>query len=474
MKQFLSFFVILAICCTFLSPAAFAEEEPKTTIEPIFEDLTENQSQALTDEDYLTTFKADSLKITAKEKFKALYIVWNVIPESYTVTANGKSENYQGDFLHKLIKLDDYIDSIEISCGREEEICQIYLFRDYNFPDFVQQWESPCKQADLMVLSAHADDEYLMFGGTIPYYAKERGLQVQVVYLTAHPDEQPRPHELLDGLWTAGVKNYPVIGIINDIPATPIWTISEAASLYDLEAVKEWFTEQLRRFKPSVLVTHDLKGEYGHGAHKLAAKTATEAIELAGSSENYPDSAQKYGVWEVPKTYLHFWQENAIEMDWEIPLESFGGITAREAAELCYQCHKSQHKYNYTVGYKEKWDCRQFGLYRTLVGNDTKADFMDNITPIKIEETAPETNETSTAPNPSLQATTPSDTSLQATTSSPDEAASDLPITSSPTEASSSSESLNSLLKLTPILIAVLALALIALIVVNVKNKKGK
>ena len=405
MKQFLSFFVILAICCTFLSPAAFAEEEPKTTLEPIFEDLTENQFQVLTDEDYLTTFKADSLKITAKEKFKALYIVWNVIPEAYTVTANGKSEKYQGDFLHKLIKLDDYTNSIEISCGREEEICDIYLFRDYNFPDFVQQWESPCKQADIMVLSAHADDEYLMFGGTVPYYAKERGLQVQVVYLTAHPNEQPRPHELLDGLWTAGVKNYPVIGIIDDIPSTPIWSISEAASLYNLEAVKEWFTEQLRRFKPSVLITHDIKGEYGHGAHKL---------ELAGSSENYPDSAQKYGVWEVPKTYLHFWQENAIEMDWEIPLESFGGITAREAAELCYGCHKSQHKYNYTVGYKEKWDCRQFGLYRSLVGNDAKADFMDNIEPLpKPEKTETEVLEI-TEVSETVSLTAAADTNTQA------------------------------------------------------------
>ena len=414
MKQFLSFFVILAICCTFLSPAAFAEEEPKTTLEPIFEDLTENQFQVLTDEDYLTTFKADSLKITAKEKFKALYIVWNVIPEAYTVTANGKSEKYQGDFLHKLIKLDDYTNSIEISCGREEEICDIYLFRDYNFPDFVQQWESPRKQADIMVLSAHADDEYLMFGGTVPYYAKERGLQVQVVYLTAHPNEQPRPHELLDGLWTAGVKNYPVIGIIDDIPSTPIWSISEAASLYNLEAVKEWFTEQLRRFKPSVLITHDIKGEYGHGAHKLAAKTATEAIELAGSSENYPDSAQKYGVWEVPKTYLHFWQENAIEMDWEIPLESFGGITAREAAELCYGCHKSQHKYNYTVGYKEKWDCRQFGLYRSLVGNDAKADFMDNIEPLpKPEKTETEVLEI-TEVSETVSLTAAADTNTQA------------------------------------------------------------
>lgn len=388
MRRFISFMGIFAMCGVLLSSAAFAEEETENTVKAVFEGLSEQESSNLTDGQYLTLYRGDKLTVTAEEKFRAVYIIWNVIPDFYTINVNGKTEGFEGDFLHKLIKLDDCTDRLEISCGKEEEICDVYLFRNFDFPDFVQQWENPCEQADMMILSAHADDEYLMFGGTIPYYAKERDLRVQVAYLTAHPDEQPRPHELLDGLWTAGVENYPVTGIIDDIPATPIWTIGEAARLYDLEAVTEWFTEQLRRFKPSVLITHDINGEYGHGAHKLAAKTAAEALELAGDPESYPDSAEKYGIWEVPKTYLHFWQENAVEMDWEIPLQSFGGMTAREAAALCYGCHKSQHKYGYIVGYEDKWDCRRFGLYRSLVGADTKADFMDNITPLpKAEET---------------------------------------------------------------------------------------
>ena len=101
-------------------------------------------------------------------------------------------------------------------------------------------------------------------------------------------------------------------------------------------------------------------------------------------------------------------------MDWEIPLESFGGITAREAAELCYGCHKSQHKYNYTVGYKEKWDCRQFGLYRSLVGNDAKADFMDNIEPLpKPEKTETEVLEI-TEVSETVSLTAAADTNTQA------------------------------------------------------------
>lgn len=105
-------------------------------------------------------------------------------------------------------------------------------------------------------------------------------------------------------------------------------------------------------------------------------------------------------------------------MDWEVPLESFGGITAREAAELCYQCHKSQHKYNYTVGYKEKWDCRQFGLYRSLVGNDTKADFMDNIQPLPKPQETEEATQTepteTTGISENVSLTAAADTNTQA------------------------------------------------------------
>lgn len=327
----------------------------------------------------------------------ALYIVWNEPPAEYTVTANGKKICVSDGFLHRLITFDEPSEKIEINAPEGGEICDIYLFEHTeNLPDYVQNWREPCVQADILVFSAHADDELLMFGGTLPYYAGELDLRVQTVYMTTHWEEQPRPHEMLDGLWTAGVENYPVLGIIPDIPYQPIFTLSEAAEFYDFEQISRWFTEQIRRFKPSVIVTHDLKGEYGHAAHKLAAKTASEAVELAGNPEIYPESAEKYGVWNVPKIYLHFYPENTLEMDWERPLESFGGITAREAAALCYDKHKSQHVWGYSVGYQEKWDCRQFGLYRSLVGNDTKADFMDNITPLTIEEPLEtETSETS-------------------------------------------------------------------------------
>lgn len=414
----------LSLCFFLLFFGVIASAEPDTVfLEPKIAELTESEVLDLTDGDYSTAYTADSLTLTlsADKPISAVYIIWNTEPSDYSIYENdinsGVGCTITDRIMHKLIKLQSPCDRIIFKCPDGGSICDIYLFADNNFPDFVQDWRYPCAQADILILSAHADDEFLMFGGTIPYYAKERGLQVQVAYMTNHWEEQPRPHELLDGLWTAGVKNYPVIGIIPDIPYQPIFTLSEAAQLYDFEEVKEWFTAQIRRFKPSVIVTHDINGEYGHAAHKLAAKTVVDAVEISADPQAFPDSAEMYGVWDVPKTYLHFWQENSIQMDWEIPLESFGGITAGEAAALCYDKHKSQHIWGYSVNYGENWDCRQFGLYRSLVGSDTNADFMDNITPVTFEEITEPPTETQTEPpaetkpqtEPSTQEIVPAD-----------------------------------------------------------------
>lgn len=381
--------------------------------------VDENTAKLLCDGDCMTAYKkADCIDITlsSERKFTAAYIMWNNIPESYTLTAQNQTVVAEDGFLHKLIEFDEPTDEFRLECKSGGELCDIYLFADSNYPDFVQRWEPPCKQADLLVLSTHADDEYLMFGGTIPYYAKELGLQVQVAYLTTHFDEQPRPHELLNGLWTAGVKNYPLFGVIGDIPLCPIYSLEEAAALYDFNEVLEWFVEQIRIYKPSVIVTHDINGEYGHGAHMLAAKTTQDAVAISADPNSFPDSARKYGVWDVPKTYLHFWGENKITMDWEQPLESFGGITAREAASLAYDQHKSQHKWEYIVGYWKGWDCRQFGLYRTLVGIDEKADFMDHIEPIVIEVVIEEeTTVPETSPEPQTEPVTKKEEITEAT-----------------------------------------------------------
>jgi hypothetical protein len=141
------------------------------------------------------------------------------------------------------------------------------------------------------------------------------------------------------------------------------------------------------------VVSHDLDGEYGHGTHVLCAAALTEAITLAEQSDQYPESAKKFGTHRVEKTYLHLYEENKIEMDWDTPYESLGGKTPFQMTQEGFDCHKSQHwtwfkrwiygnngEITKATQIKTYSPC-QFGLYDTTVGPDQKGgDFMENVT----------------------------------------------------------------------------------------------
>ena len=166
-----------------------------------------------------------------------------------------------------------------------------------------------------------------------------------------------------------------------------------AERIYGKDRFTEFQVEQIRRFKPLVVVTHAENGEYGHGTHVYAAAALTDALILAADPTQYPDSAAAYGPWTVEKTYLHLYPENSITMDWDTPLKSLGGKTPFEVTQEGFACHKSQHWtwfYKWIYGTAESpitqatrvrgySPCR-YGLYDTKVGPDvTGGDFFENV-----------------------------------------------------------------------------------------------
>ena len=62
--------------------------------------------------------------------------------------------------------------------GKGFAISELFLLGEGETPAWVQQWQPTVEDADLMLLFAHPDDEVLFFGGTLPYYAGERQMQV--------------------------------------------------------------------------------------------------------------------------------------------------------------------------------------------------------------------------------------------------------------------------------------------------------
>ena len=262
-------------------------------------------------------------------------------------------------------------------------ITDITLYTDGELPSNVQVWKPECDQADIMLLSSHADDEILFFGGILPYYAGELDLEVQVVYFSQYwTGETIREHEKLDGLWHSGVKNYPYTADFDDIYAD---NLEEAKQIFGYEKTLDFVVEMIRKFKPQVAVAQDENGEYGHGTHMLTAAAMKEAVQISMDSSKYPNSADKYGVWDVPKTYLHLYGENQVILDCRTPLDSFGGKTTLEVAQESYKLHVSQQWCWYYVDDEYEYSCAKFGLYRSAVGVDTGNDLMENLIDYKTQ-----------------------------------------------------------------------------------------
>ncbi len=270
-----------------------------------------------------------------------------------------------------------------------EELC---VFTEGQVPDFVEKWKLPVEgTTDLILFSTHADDEHLFFAGTLPYYAKERGYQVQVVYLTDHHNRMGnvRNREALGGLWAVGVDTYPVFGPFPDFKVSIYEVYDNFERMgYSRNDLLGYVVEQIRRFKPKVVVGHDFAGEYGHSQHMVYAEMLSEAVKISMDPSAFPESAEKYGVWDVPKTYIHLLEDNSIVMDWDQPLNSFDGQTAFEVSiNRGFQAHRSQinaFRYYYD-GYQKaadlpQWNPCYFGLYRSTVGPDiNKNDFFENV-----------------------------------------------------------------------------------------------
>ncbi len=322
----------------------------------------------------------------------SLYILFDRIYGQWTLKACGREFILgKNGYLHEFVDLEALTGGtveeavLEFNRAGDCQLSQIYVFGPGRVPDWVQRWEPPCEQADLMLFSTHIDDEQLYFAGVLPYYAGELRYQVQVAYFTDPFGTHDRPHEQLNGLWTVGVRHYPVWNRFEDAysETTEGAYARQARNGYTKDDIVTAQVRLLRRFKPLVAVGHDINGEYGHGQHKINSETLREALPLAANPAYDPESVSLYGVWDTPKAYIHLWKENRIVMNWDRPLARFGGKTAFQMTQEGFWCHESQRRIplfsNWIYGergevsmashIKQYSPCR-YGLFRTLVGPD--------------------------------------------------------------------------------------------------------
>lgn len=352
----------------------------------------------LKDENYktYTKFNADSIiEISNNIPIKSLYILYEFKGYQGKLTFNNKSiEIGKNNFIHEYIELPEETNNVKLQYSEDTIIADIYTFSKGKKPDYIQSWKANTVETDLLLFSTHSDDEHLMFAGVLPTYVS-RNYNVQVAYMTNHGNNNSsRFHELLNGLWVAGVTNYPEIGPFPDQHSRGYQEAINNLEKINLEPadIMNWQVETIRKYRPSVVVGHAENGEYGHGQHRLNSKCLEKAVEESGNPK-YKTSKYK-NIWEVKKTYIHLYEHNQIIIDIDVPLEYFNGLTAFQISQLAFKEHKSQM----SGGWVYKWLCgpngteitsssqltkyfpNRYGLYKSIVGNDkSKNDFFENL-----------------------------------------------------------------------------------------------
>lgn len=386
--------VVLLLAFLYGGQAAFAEEARNIAPDLQYKAPDSKNIPKLYDGDYDRNFHSGQkrnkyIEISSEEDIHSLYIRWMDLPRKWEIQVKEDGEwktllvqdgmQYHSEVV-KLPGLRHFrMVSVDIELLRFT-IFELEAYTEGVLPAHVQLWETNEAKKDIMLLIAHPDDEYLFFGGLIPTYANQPNRDIQVVYMTTGIRE--RIYELLDGLWHTGLRNYPTIGRFDDSYSTKRKDI-----------IKQWkepkalafLVDEIRKHKPDVLVTHDIEGEYGHGAHKATAELARQAFFLAAD----PSFKTEREPWRVSKLYYHLGDSNTIQIDWELPMQEFGGKTSLEVAAEAFGFHRSQQggsasykgqKFMFEVVAGGIFDNGRFSLVESAVGEDrAKNDFFENL-----------------------------------------------------------------------------------------------
>lgn len=329
--------------------------------------------------------KTDTFTITVPSDVQAgaFQIEWSVVPASFTATcknARGEvvsvitQENREGVF-SMFAQVDPTTKTIDFAFpDKNAAICEARVYEYSKLPENPHIWQALPDKVDLMVISAHQDDELIFFGGTIPYYCA-KGKTVAVVYMANCG--RTRYNEALNGLWICGEVYHPLFLNFKD---ERVPDLRQTMRLWGQGNAMKKLLEAIRKYKPEVIVTHDENGEYGHFQHIVTSFLVAEAVKAAGDPTRQPESAEQYGVWNVKKLYFHLGKENTVTMPWNEPLAEAGGKTALMIAAEAYQAHVSQRHLYQMENQGVKYDNTCFSLICSTVGEDTeKRDFFENI-----------------------------------------------------------------------------------------------
>lgn len=310
---------------------------------------------------------------------QGIYVRWaaNLIPWELDAVENGKAVAVQSDPNPAYYAQWIPIPAQYRACSRfilvsknpklKFSIAELSVY-NHDIPYYVPQWQPYNGQpVDTMVISCHPDDEDLYMGAGVPLTVNVGKTPVVVTMTAVSP---VRRIELQESVWSLGETICPVFRMAKDEKTFSLASAQKISGWSEQECLS-YVVEQIRKYKPSVILTHDIRGEYGHGAHMLTSYIVREAVTLSGDAGMFPDSAAKYGIWTPKKLYVHLYKKGGIFLDAHQTLGAYGGRTLYQVISRAYERHKSQLPGRILPIDGHPYDLEDFGLYWSAVGPDT-------------------------------------------------------------------------------------------------------
>ena len=396
MKKTLLLLLIGLLLLTACGLAAAEEEAPEISANCVIGLSGQKNPKGLTDRKFTTYVESKSVKnptltVSGNEPIYGLYLCFRQKPAEYEIQVLQGGDwrtAYEGnEFIHAFYSLDGVEDVRVYALGEKKQIIafnEVYVFGAGRVPSWVQQWRETPEKSDVLFVVAHPEEELLYLGGAIPYYAVEQERTVAVALMSYA--NTTRRSEFLNGLWSMGYRNYPIIGEFKTAKAKGLSAAYKTIDSRNGEkTLVSWLSDAFARTRPEVVVGPDLKGEGNNGQRLMLADACRKAFDAAADR------------WQIKKLYLHLYgdEDDQVVFDWNQPLEKLNGRTGMGLAYYAYLYHKTQDDQGRSV-YQEgiQYANNRFGLAESMVGEDRlKNDFLENI-PLE-DLTEPQTAEES-------------------------------------------------------------------------------
>lgn len=354
--------------------------------------VSRGSASSFLDDSYGTSWSPRSTEDTIKIRIPSektaggIAMEWDKAPSKIQITLYDSTgavirtiqENNPSKKWNLYYELEPEVSGLTIRSGDSDNgLNKLRIYEAGRTPEMVQQWQDTPEKVDMIMFLPHMNDETLYFSGVLSQLSAQ-GKDVLVVYMTSY--DRNKHAEALDCLWTHGVRIHPVFVGFQDYKVD---SYKKAEWLWGEENTYRAMIGLIRKYKPDVVLTQDWNGEYGHYQHVMTARYCVKSVEVAGDEGVFPDIAEAYGVWDVPKLYLHLWdEENRLDLGFEEPMEELDGQSPMQIAFIAMDKHTSQlHNPTYSLLVDGKqYDCTWFGLYRSTVGPDIeKNSFFENI-----------------------------------------------------------------------------------------------